>query len=66
MMLAAHSRSKTLVWVLVPFYVLLCLSTVYIQAHYAIDSLVGLASGFVIYALLFGLTGRMRLSRGRR
>lgn len=66
MMLAAHSRSKTLVWVLVPFYVLLCLSTVYIQAHYGIDSIVGLASGFVIYALLFGLTGRMRLSRSRR
>ena len=66
MMLAAHSRNKVLLVVLAPLYVLLCLSTVYIQAHYAIDSIAGLVSGFVIYALLFGLTGRMRLKRSRR
>lgn len=66
MMLAAHSRNKVLFVVLAPLYVLLCLSTVYIQAHYAIDSIAGLVSGFAIYALLFGLTGRMRLKRSRR
>ena len=37
-------------------FVLLCFSTVYIQAHYAIDALAGLLSGTIIYYVLFYLT----------
>ena len=32
-----------------PIYVLLCLATVYIQAHYVIDALAGLVSGVALY-----------------
>lgn len=34
---------------LLPFYVLLCLSTVYIRAHYLVDVLAGWATAFVVY-----------------
>ena len=36
---------------LFPFYLLLCGATVYIQAHYLIDSIVGFVSAFGIYIL---------------
>lgn len=65
MLLVHHSRNKGLLYVLLPFYVLLCLSTVYIQAHYAIDSIAGLVSGIIIYAALLAATKRM-VARGRR
>ena len=52
MMLAWHSGSRRLFYILMPFYVLLCLSTVYIQAHYAIDVVAGLATGAAFYFAL--------------
>jgi len=52
MLLVAHARSKRLFWVLFPVYILLCLSTVYIMAHYVIDVFAGLLTGVVLY---FGL-----------
>ena len=51
MILACRSRCKALVAILSPFYVLLCCATVYIQAHYLIDSIAGFFSAFLIYAL---------------
>lgn len=56
MFLAWHTREQRLFFVLLPFFVLLCISTVYIQAHYAIDALAGLLSGTIIYYVLFYLT----------
>lgn len=58
-LLAAHSRNRMLLYVLVPFYVFLCLSTVYIQAHYAIDSIAGLVSGAAMYMVLMASTRSM-------
>ena len=52
MLLALRTRSRRLVLSLLPFYVLLCLSTVYILAHYAIDALAGLLTGTLLYLLL--------------
>lgn len=52
MMLAWHSGSRRLFYMLTPFYVLLCLSTVYIQAHYAVDVVAGLATGAAFYFAL--------------
>ena len=49
MLLAWHSRNRRLFICLVPFYVLLCLSTVYIYAHYAIDVLGGWLTGLTLY-----------------
>ncbi len=52
MMLALRTRSRRLVWTMLPFYILMCFSTVYIYAHYAIDALAGLVTGVGLYYLL--------------
>jgi len=46
------ARNRRLLYWLLPFYVLLCLSTVYIRAHYAIDVLGGWLSALILF---FGL-----------
>ncbi len=51
LMLLASRCSKSLTLVLLPFYVLLCCATVYIQAHYLIDSICGFVSSFAVYGL---------------
>ena len=59
MLLAWHTRNRRLLYAMLPFYVLLCLSTVYIQAHYAIDAIAGLVSGAAIFGALMWATRRM-------
>ena len=49
MMLALRTRSRRLVLTMLPFYLLMCFSTVYLYAHYAIDALAGLLTGIVAY-----------------
>lgn len=60
MLLAWHYkrnyRGKLLLCILAPFYVFLCMATVYIQAHYAIDVIAGFVSALVMYALLLWLS----------
>ena len=51
MMLAWKSRNKILFWSLMPFFILLCLGTVYIRAHYLIDSIVGFFTAILFYLL---------------
>ena len=58
MFLLYHLRSSRLFIIFLPFYVCLCLATVYIQAHYAVDALAGLLSGAAFYYLLFFLSGK--------
>ena len=50
-MIMAWRVNRKLAYILFPFYVLLCCATVYIQAHYLIDSLVGLITAFFVYQL---------------
>lgn len=52
LILAFTARSRRLVYSILPLYVLLCLSTVYIYAHYAIDVIGGWVSAVVLYAVL--------------
>lgn len=52
MFLALKTRSKRLIFGMLPLYVLLCLSTVYIYAHYAIDVLAGWVSAALLYGVL--------------
>lgn len=52
MLLALHSKNRTLFLLLSPFFLFLCLSTVYIQAHYVIDALAGVITGIVFYYVL--------------
>lgn len=56
MLLAAHTGQRRLVWTMLPFYVFLCMATVYIQAHYAIDAIAGLVSALMIYFALMAAT----------
>lgn len=49
LLLAARTRNKTLVLCLLPFSIGICFATVYIRAHYAIDAIMGLVSGIVLY-----------------
>ena len=59
MLLAWHAKSRKMVYFLLPFYVFLCLATVYIQAHYLIDALAGLVTGVVIYYALMAVSKKM-------
>lgn len=52
MMLALRTRSRRLIFGMLPFYLLMCLSTVYIYAHYAIDAIAGLITGILLYYIL--------------
>lgn len=53
MLLAWKTGSRRLLYCLLPLYVLLCFSTVYIQAHYAIDVLGGWVSGAMLFFTLW-------------
>ena len=59
MLLAHRTGSRKLVLGMLPFYILMCLSTVYILAHYAIDALTGLITGVVLYIALIRLSKRL-------
>lgn len=52
MWLAWRTRNRRLFLVLMPFYILLCCATVYIQAHYLVDAIAGLVTGTVFYFML--------------
>ena len=52
MLLALHTRSRSLCLTILPFYVLMCFATVYIMAHYAIDAIAGLLTGILFYFCL--------------
>lgn len=45
----AAKIDRRLLWSMVPFYVLLCCSTVYIRAHYLVDVFGGWATAFLFY-----------------
>lgn len=47
----AKSKRQWLFWITVPLFVLMCLATVYIQAHYVIDAVAGLLTGVLFYFL---------------
>lgn len=52
MLLAWRTGNRRLLYCLLPIYILLCLSTVYIQAHYALDAIAGFITGVVFYFAL--------------
>ena len=54
--LAWHTRNRKLLYTLLPFYILMCFATVYIQAHYAVDVIGGWISAVVIYTVLLFLS----------
>jgi membrane-associated phospholipid phosphatase len=68
MLLVAHARNWKFLALLTPFFVFLCFSTVYIQAHYAIDAIAGLLTGAACYFGLLYLTRGMTTgkTKGRK
>lgn len=52
MILAWQTGNRRLFWCITPVYVLLCISTIYIQAHYLIDVFAGWISAALLYLLL--------------
>ncbi|MDO4159052.1 MAG: phosphatase PAP2 family protein [Prevotellaceae bacterium] len=59
MLLAWHTGNRRFLYILLPFYILLCFATVYIQAHYAIDAFAGLITGVALYFLLMAVSKRL-------
>ncbi len=49
LLLAWRSGSRRLFYILLPFFILMCFATVYIQAHYVIDAIAGLITGVILY-----------------
>lgn len=58
LLLACQLKSKQTFYIMLPFYISLCLATVYIQAHYAIDAIAGIITGVIFFLTLFKLTGK--------
>ena len=63
MLLAWHSKNHRLLYILLPFYLFLCMATVYIQAHYLIDALAGFVSAIIIYLVLFTCSKGMKTGK---
>ena len=59
MLLVWHTGNRKMLYVMLPFYIFLCLATVYIQAHYLIDAIAGLISAVVIYFVLMAVSKGM-------
>jgi membrane-associated phospholipid phosphatase len=49
MIVACNTRNRILFFCLLPFYALLCLATVYIMAHYCVDSIGGFVTACLLY-----------------
>lgn len=52
MLIAWDTRNRWLFWLLMPLYTLLCIATVYIMAHYSIDTISGLLTALLLYYLM--------------
>ena len=52
LLLAWRSGNRRLTCFVLPFFLLMCLSTVYIRAHYAVDILGGIVAGAIFYVVL--------------
>ena len=63
MLLAIKSRNKYLVCGLLPFYILLCMGTVYIRAHYLVDSIAGFFTAIVFFFLTSALYNLLKYNR---
>lgn len=62
LLLCRRCRLPRLLLLLLPFYILLCLATVYIHAHYVVDAIAGFITAFVLYYLLDKCFSIMRVN----
>ena len=59
MLLAWKAKNKWLFWLMMPLYLLLCCATVYIKAHYLIDSIAGFFTAILFFVLTNWLYKRL-------
>lgn len=52
LLFAGNHRAWPVFYLLLPLYLLLCVATVYIHAHYAVDAVAGFVTAFAVYYLL--------------
>ena len=52
MFLAWRAKSRPMFYTMLPLYILMCMATVYIRAHYAIDVIAGWLTAIVFYITL--------------
>lgn len=52
LLLAWRSKSRLLIWFVFTLFLLMCLATVYIRAHYVVDVFAGLLSATIMYTTL--------------
>lgn len=60
LLLIGHTKNRMLLYIMFPFYLFLCMATVYIQAHYAIDAFAGLITGVIFYYFLMYISRNMK------
>lgn len=61
LLLAWRSRSRPLIWFVFTLFLLMCLATVYIRAHYVIDVFAGLLSAIIMYTTLHYISKYRRI-----
>lgn len=61
LLLAWRSKSRLLIWFVFTLFLLMCLATVYIRAHYAIDVFAGLLSATIMYITLHYISKYRRI-----
>jgi membrane-associated phospholipid phosphatase len=61
LLLAWRSRSRLLIWFVFTLFLLMCLATVYIRAHYVIDVFAGLLSAIIMYITLHYISKYRRI-----
>ena len=61
LLLAWRSKSRPLIWFVFTLFLLMCLATVYIRAHYVIDVFAGLLSAIIMYITLHYISKYRRI-----
>ena len=61
LLLAWRSKSRLLIWFVFTLFLLMCLATVYIRAHYVIDVFAGLLSAIIMYITLHYISKYRRI-----
>ena len=61
LLLAWRSKSRLLIWFVFTLFLLMCLATVYIRAHYVIDVFAGLLSATIMYITLHYISKYRRI-----
>ncbi|MCR5312813.1 MAG: phosphatase PAP2 family protein [Bacteroidaceae bacterium] len=66
MIMAYRSGNKPLFYIMLPIYILLCCGTVYIKAHYCIDSIAGFFFAGLFYWISYKIYDKLMVTKYRK